>query len=733
MFKLLLTLFLFSVSLLAADQVEMYAKKVETVDSKMVATGDVLVIYQDSYISADRATYDQNSSELELFGNVVSLKGNEYQFVGEHILIDMEHDKKELSPFYMIQKESKLWVSAEKTSACNNKYDIEAGIVSGCNPEDPMWEFHFSSSDYDVDEMWLNMYNARLYIGGIPVFYFPYFGYSFNTSRRSGLLMPSVGLSGSEGVYYEQPIYIVMGDSVDLELKPQLRSKRGQGLYATLRFVDSKDSSGEFTAGYFQENDSYATENQLANDRHYGFGFKYENTRVLENWFGLDLKGQSGLYSDIQWMNDVDYINLASADTINNVTSNQVYSRINLFYNEEDNYYGAYLKYYLNLEDDVKRKTTIQKLPSVQYHHYLDTFLDQHLYYTLNVNADNFTRELGKEGNEVKLDLPLSLQTTLLDDYLNVQYKANVDGRLIDFHGTAASTPLESIYQSGYYAGLSHQFDASSNVIKAYDSYAHAMGLSAIYTTYGTQEKSGYYEAVSDSSTSVDCDDPANSDAVECEFYNFEERIDNVDIQFTQYIIDDDGHELIYHRLSQPIIVGTDSKGRNSLGDFENEFRWNMTQELSFYNDTFYSYLYGVWSKTLNTIRYKDKVFNVGLSYLYENRPYYSTSLTQNQYVNYLNVDASYRYNKHYEYFTKYAFDIEDNIQKYAEIGFLYTKRCWQFGLKYAENNRPVLVDTGSGTESQSIRDRYVYFTIVLRPLGGSEMNYRMTDTLRTN
>jgi LPS-assembly protein len=47
------------------------------------------------------------------------------------------------------------------------------------------------------------------------------------------------------------------------------------------------------------------------------------------------------------------------------------------------------------------------------------------------------------------------------------------------------------------------------------------------------------------------------------------------------------------------------------------------------------------------------------------------------------------------------------------EFGFLYKKRCWDFGVRYAENNRPVLTNDG---EASSIYDRYIYFTIVLKP-----------------
>ena len=585
--RYLFLFFLLTPILYAGDPVEFYAKDLNMHGDKIYADGDVLVIYQDSYISADKASYDKNSTVLELFGNVVTLKGSEYQFVGDYMKLNIDKKEREISPFYMLDKESKVWLSSQKSKACESTVNIEKGIISGCEPSDPLWEIYFSSSDYNSESKWLNIYNARFHFGGIPLLYLPYFGYSLDRSRRSGLLIPSFGISGSEGLYYEQPLYIVLADSADIELKPQLRTSRGQGLYGTLRFVDSKDSKGSLTLGYFEEKKSYFLENNLQNDQHYGFGFKYQNTRVFQNWFGLDLAGQSGLYSDVQWMNDVDYINLSSNDTINSVTSNQVYSRVNLFYNEEKNYYGAYLKYYLDLnpQDSDKRRATIQKLPILQYHHYLDAYLDQHLYYTLNMNANNYVRQQGKEGEEVELKIPLTLQSAFLDDYLNVAYKAQLYGRLIDFRSEADASVTQDIYERGYYGRLSHNINVDSYLTKSYEEYSHTMVFSGTYTKFGSDKKGGYYALVENDCTS---DLPLNPQ--DCEFYTLSNVEDNVNLQFTQYIIDNSGREKIYHRLSQPVLLTTSNSQEEELGDFENEFRWNITDNISFYDDTFYSF-----------------------------------------------------------------------------------------------------------------------------------------------
>ena len=722
--RLVLLFFLFSLPLYAVGQMEFYAQTLNQNGTKVEAQGDVLILYQDVTLTADRAVYDKNSTELELFGNVVMLKGSETQLLGEYVKMNMEKKQREISPFFMLEKETQLWVSAQKTSTCDNIYEIDGGIVSGCNPDDPIWEIYFSSSDYNSKTKWVNLYNARFHIGGIPVFYTPYFGYSTNTKRRTGLLLPAVGLSGSEGAYYEQPVYIVISGNADLEIKPQMRSLRGRGLYSTLRFVDSKNSKGNFTIGYFQEKESYVKNHTLANDRHYGFGFEYENTDVLNHWLGLDLKGQSGLYSDIQWMNDVDYINLSSNDTINNVTSNQVYSRVNLFYNEDDNYYGAYLKYYLDLDPkSKKRETTIQKLPIVQYHHYLDAFLEQHLFYTLNMQATNFARKEGKKGEELEVNLPISLQASILDEYINLGYKTELNGRMIGFRGEPSLSVDETVYENGYYGSVTSVMDISSQTVKKYEDFSHTVGLSAIYTKFGNDKKNGYYDRVDKNCSS------GLGNLEECEFYTLSDVADNVDLSFTQYIFDATGKEIIYHRLSQPLNVEKveENGTKINLANFENELRWQMTDSISFYNNSFYNYERSEWLKVLNTIRYKDATFNVGLSYLYENKADKSVAQI---YTNYLNVDTSYRYNEHYSYVAKYAFDVETKVEKYAEVGFLYSKRCWDFGLRYVENNRPVLL---VGGDTGNVFDKYVYLTLIIKPLGGSEVSYRSTPHLKSN
>jgi len=698
----------------SSKKIEFFASKLDSNLTSIHATGDVLVLYGDAYLSANEAVFDRNTSTLQLYGNIVAMQGADYFAMGDYAKLDVPNNNRLFSPFFMLDRKSDVWMSSLSSGAEDKDFTIKKGMVSGCDPNNPFWVLYFSSADFNSETRWMNVYNAYLKLYGIPVFYFPYFGYSLDNRRRSGLLVPSFGISGTEGFYYQQPVYIAVDPSWDLELRPQIRTRRGEGLYGMLRFVDSNVSKGYFHTGYFQEKSSYANEYDLANDRHYGFNLNYANTAVLQRWLGLDLVGQSGLYADVNWMTDVDYINLESNDDVNYVTSNQVLSRVNLFYNEEDVYYGMNFRYYLDLNKK-SNADTLQNLPIARYHRYIDTFFDDHVYYTFNARVNNVFREKGMRAVEGDVELPVTLQASVLDDYLLLSYSALFNGKYITFGGdTNASSIVSEGYDTGLFGRLYHVLNAGTQVTRGFEGFSHTVGLDATYTKAGIDDASGYYKEQKELCSGADA-----ALYPECDFYAINEIEESLDLKFSQFFVDDKGKQLVYHRITQRFSF---DKLKDQLSELENELDWQITSQISLYSDIFYNYQRNVFSKLLNSINYTYEGFQLGVTDLYEN------TLGENgtEYVNYLTMGASYSYNKHYRYFGRYAYDLETSVKKLSEIGFTYQKRCWQFGMRYVENNRPILTNNNAA----SILDKYVYFTIALRPIGGTEVNYKLSNKL---
>ncbi|RLA72135.1 MAG: LPS-assembly protein LptD [Epsilonproteobacteria bacterium] len=699
----------------AADTIEFYATVVESNTTHIHASGNVLVLYEDYYLSASEARYDRNSTILELFGNIIAMEGSNYFSMGDYARLNTQEKERFFSPFFMLEKNSKVWLSSLVASSQEDNFQIQEGMVSGCDPNDPLWQIYFSSMDFNSETKWTNIYNARLHLYDIPVFYFPYFGYSLDNKRRSGLMIPSFGISSTEGFYYQQPVYIAVHNSWDVELRPQIRTRRGAGMYGTLRFVDSNVSKGSLTSGYFDETSSYIDKYNLAHENHYGFDLKYENYAVLQRWFGLELSGQSGLYADVSWMNDIDYINLSNNDETQNATANQILSRINFFYNEDKNYYGTSLRYYLDLNKK-SNADTLQTLPELQYHRYLESFFNDHLYYTANANVKNLYRPEGKRALQGEIDLPVTLQSMFFDDYINASYTAQLYGQYSTFSGEAPPSNIiaKNIYNTGSFGRLYHRLNAGTYLTRGYDDFGHTIALDAEYVIAGVDQRSGYYEDKKDV-----CARPGSEDNIECDFYNIEDVEEIMKVKFTQFLFDGSGSQRLYHRLTQNISFDS---ARDKLSELENELEYQINNAISLYTDIFYNYQKKSITKTINAMRYDDESINTGISHFYENKEIEDGL----EYASYLTMDASYRYDKHYRYFGKYAYDVEHDIKKFAEIGFVYSKRCWDFGLRYVENNRPILTKD----DANSVFDKYIYFTIMLKPIGGTDVNYKLSNLL---
>ena len=709
----------------AADKVAIYASSVHSQGENVEADGGVSVVYKEYILTAQRATYNKKSGDLELFDNIRVNYTGQYKILGNYAKLNLANKEKSFQPFYMLDTSSQVWMSAKEGQSQDENIKISSGVVSGCDPVDPLWTMEFTSSDYDANLKWLNLYNARIYIYDILIFYTPYFGYSLDTTRRTGLLTPLLGLSDAEGFYMQQPFYIAVQNWWDLELLPQIRTNRGSGIYETFRFVDSKISKGELRAGYFKEKEKYFQENSLQNRSHFGFNFNYENKDFINQWFDTHYAGQSGIYVDINHMNDVDYINLTTNDTTNQATSTQILSRTNIFYNTNNNYFGTYFKYYEDLTLATNDET-LQKLPTLQYHHYLQTVFKNHLLYSLDVQSSNIYRKTDKKVIQTDIHLPVTLQSALFDEYLNLSYTANLYLQHSGFSGQDTSNIAAVNYDNGYYARNYHTLSASTSLTKGYEDFTHVIGLALSYNQSSWNKKSGYYKNVSAYCSNSDNQSDANYETI-CEFYNLDDIENAAKIDFTQYFYNKKQEEVVYHRLSQQISY---SKNAQRYGELENELDYKVSDYLSIYNNMFYNYDKNRFSKIFNkaSVNASDIVFSV--SHLFKDSLIARTD-TYNPYTSYITTSAKYSYSKHYSYSASYNYDFETHEKKSASIGFMYKKRCWDFGIKYSENNRPVLTNTS--TSSSSVYDKYIYLSIVLKPFmkpraNSSLISYRLAD-----
>jgi LPS-assembly protein len=698
-----------SACLFAGDRVEVFGTFTDVNGSIAHVGGDPIITYKDEILSADDIFYDQNTSIVEAKGSVSIFKAGQYHVISDYSSYNIPAETRYSKPFYMIDQKMGLWMSTAEAEGCKNEIDMAKGSLSGCDSTNPLWKIRFTSATYDTSKMWMNLYNPRLYVKNTPVFYLPYFGYPTDNTRRSGLLMPTYGFSNGEGFYYQQPIYIAPQNWWDLELRPQIRTSRGAGIYGDYRFVDSPYSKGSVRMGYFKEQSEYAALHDLAHIKHYGYNVDYRNSAFLKEWFGIGLAGESGLFIRGGAMSDVDYLNLQHTDQIYNITANQVLSRMNSYYNDEDNYYGMYVKYYQYLNQASNRQT-IQTLPTLQYHRYLENFFGDHLLLNSDMRVNNFYRPEGKRAVQGDLTVPVTLQTSLFNGYIDASYTAKSSVRMIGFYGNERPDETGSTYDKGTYSQIDHVFKIGSTLVRPYETLTHVIAPEVSYFNAGSRLYSGYYKTYHGACT-VGNTDPA------CEFYTLNEPTNTLAFAVNNYLFEK-GKQLVADRLSQNF--SHDQQG-SYYGELQNELEWQISSAVSYYNQTAFNHDRDRVTKEQNTVRYNGSGITAGVSH------YYTDNLINNSavYASYWTADVAYQYNRFYKYFGLVAYDYRANLLKRGEVGFLYTTRCLDFGIKFVQNIRPIVTTVNA---NGSVNDSYIFFTIVLKPIGGYGFNYKLTN-----
>jgi LPS-assembly protein len=327
----------------------------------------------------------------------------------------------------------------------------------------------------------------------------------------------------------------------------------------------------------------------------------------------------------------------------------------------------------------------------------------------LDVKSNNIRRQINNKVVQTDINAPVTLQSSFFDDYLTASYTANLYMQHSAFSGKDGRTDFE--YRDGYYARYYHTMSLASQLTKPYENITHTMAFELLYNRSGWSQDSGFYadneEYCSDMANAVDPDYNAR-----CEFYNIT-NIDNAaQIQFTQYLFDKQARQILYHRMAQRISYAPNA---SRYGELENELDYKITSYLSFYNNMFYNYDKYGFSKIFNKVTLHGYGVALNLSYLYRDRfidP--QTESDPLRYTRYLTSSVTYEYDRHYSFSGLYNYDLETKTKKSMSVGFMYKKRCWDFGIKYREDNRPVLLQNG---ESASIYDRYIYVTVILKPL----------------
>ncbi|QNK84095.1 LPS-assembly protein LptD [Aliarcobacter cryaerophilus] len=681
------------------EKLQLVAKDVDTKNNIITAVGDVVAYSPTYYLSSDKMVYDKDKEILELFDNVLIIKDNKIQTQSNYAYVDMKNDIINQDPVFLMDNSSNIWSNSKEANKDKDLITLEDSILSSCDCIDPIWSIRSSSSDYDTEAMWMNTYNPRLYIKNIPVFYLPYFGFPTDTTRRTGLLLPTMGYSSGEGFLYSQPIFIAPADNYDIELIPQIRTQRGYGSYANFRYADSPDSMLNVKTGYFKEFNNYRREEKLENSEHYGLDIDYER----KNIFSTKKEHQDGVFTSIRYLNDIEYVILNEKDD-DLGTDKKIESKVNYFYNTPEYYGGVYGKYYI----DASKKSndnTLQELPQIQLHSYNKELFLENLIYSIDAKAQNFTRKEGLNAKIYDITVPISYTKNILDDYMYL----GVENRTILTQYDYSNSLYNNLrYEDGTLIQNRTSFIVGTDLIKPYSDYIHTLNLNASYDIPENLRKDGDLYNIT-----VKENQPLKYDELSV-FPTLQEQ-KTIKLSLNQSIYDKENlKQFINHKMSQSILYN--SVDEPKFQDLDNYVKINHDYgSLSgkvVYNMDDNKVVEGSFD---NSLSYEDLTFSAGYYYSKKTNNEFNTRDDLESY----RLSTSYKLAKDYsiKYYENY--DLQEKRRNRQGIGLNIDDSCWNLDLLLEKEITPRSRYVESTRSYDSYEQTIVYAVLMLKPIGG--------------
>jgi LPS-assembly protein len=672
----------------APNEIVLNANRFDYKNNIAYAYDDIYMRYKDNIFFANRATYDKDKNIITLEGNVQVVGSKGFKIIADRVIFEANDKHILFSDFYSINQDD-IWIYATEAEGEKSSIKIKNSLLSSCSVKNSDWKVGFKEALYDSNTKYIKLKDVKFYAKDTPVFYTPYLGFSLNRERHSGFLIPVASYSPDDGFVYEQPYFWAISKSQDLEIRPQIRTERGYGLYNTFRFVNSPHSAGKIRFGYFRDYDDYQRRFSLENQNHYGFELLYEDSNLIGKF---KPKGyEERLYINLNLFNDIDYLNLQNRGLFSHFEETNRYkeSRINYFLYSDRDYFGLRTRYFIDTTV-TDNSQTIQELPSLNYHKFISPLFCDRLYYSVDAKLTNLYREENPKAYRGYFSLPINFHTSFFGDYLNL----SVEERFTTSSTHFSDGEIDSIDENYYLATiLHHKIELSSDLIKSYSNGVHTVILSSSFTK-STKLAEGdlKFEQIDDGLIRDFDIETVYDSRITFGMHHFWESSDSEGLNIDYQIVADyyPEHDYEWNQLRQELSL--------KYGDFVLKSRFD------------YSLQYDHLTQFSNSFKYNGDRLKLSITHSRK-----EDEINRDLIENDLSFDGSYRYDDDLTLYGGYSYDFKDKMGKKWRAGFLYDRDCWNFSLIFEQDITPVLTSNDKG----SIRNNSIIFKINFVPFGG--------------
>jgi LPS-assembly protein len=415
-------------------------------DRNAVLSGRVKVRRDARTVTADSVTYDDKTGHVAVKGSVdfedpklrVSSDSGSYDLNGA-----ANFDR---ATFQLMDRNGR-GIAKDIDVLPDGKLSLTQVRYTSCPVGNEDWMLQASSLNIDSKAQEGTAHNVTMRVKDVPIFYTPYISFPVGDERKSGLLFPSFGHSGSNGFELQVPYYFNLAPNYDLTLTPGLLSARGVQLGGQFRYL-SQNSHGQIDST-FLPNDA-----QLHSDRSY-----FHFTDITDFKKGLRLDTDIATVSDSSYFED-----FAVGSDQTSVTFLE--RRADLLYYDDAWRIRGQLQNFQTIDITVPAdQRPYSRVPRIQANA-LWPLPGTQLELALDSEAVNFIRETGVEG--VRLNVAPEIRWSSRGQGYFFEPAIGYDFTQYDLKNAAAtgpntsSTPSRSLPFARLDAGLVFERDAGS-------------------------------------------------------------------------------------------------------------------------------------------------------------------------------------------------------------------------------------------------------------------------------
>jgi len=225
-----------------ADEDNTYIGDVATAD------GNCILTYKGDVLYADHVIYDRSTKVVTATGNVRIYSGLRV-YRGDMITYNLE-TKALTSANYRAIDYPKFIIGKNVTTPDPNHYRLRNASFTTSNREHPSFHLEAGTMEYRPDNQ-IVMKNVVLYIGDVPVFYFPIFVQSLIDKRPAYQF--DIGAGGRFGAFIDNKYNFVIDDHLRGSAELDYREKRGYAGGLDLQYFPSVHSDILIKTYYAQD------------------------------------------------------------------------------------------------------------------------------------------------------------------------------------------------------------------------------------------------------------------------------------------------------------------------------------------------------------------------------------------------------------------------------------------------------------------------------------------------